>query len=181
MKKILSNIKTVIGLLAVTTILLGFYIYMIARPVSYGMEYHTEYEYAGVPFEGTFIFNADGSMVNLNTNFDEELISRYYYKDGYVFFTMAETDAEYEKEVEWINSNFEKAINPVETPFYAGKINAFGLTSEGPDGFKVDYDCSNAVVFAVVGGVVEAMLIALTCVSYLFWKKSKCKEQSEEC
>ena len=44
MKKILSNIKTVIGLLAVTTILLGFYIYMIARPISHGMDYHTEYK-----------------------------------------------------------------------------------------------------------------------------------------
>lgn len=178
MKKILSNIKTVIGLLAVTTILLGFYIYMIARPVSYGMEYHTEYEYAGVPFEGTFIFNAEGRMVNLNSNFDKELISYYYYKDGYIFFTMAETDAEYEKEVEWINSNFEEAIN---SPFYASKINAFRIVSEGPDGFKTEYDCANAVFFAVAGGVVEAMLIALTCVSYLFWKKSKCKEQSEEC
>ena len=178
MKKILSNIKTVIALLAVTIIFLGFYIYMIARPVSYGMEYHTEYEYAGVPFEGTFIFNADGSMINSNSNFDEELISRYYYKDGYIFFTLAETDAEYEKEVEWINSNFEEAVK---TPFYASKINSFKLVSKGPDGFKVNYECKNAGVFAVVGGVVEAMFVALTCVSYLFWKKSKCKGQSEEC
>ena len=76
--------------MAVTTILLCFYIYMIARPVSYGMKYHTEYEYEGVAFEGTLIFNADGSMVNLNTNFSEELISRYYYKDGYIFLILSE-------------------------------------------------------------------------------------------
>ena len=178
MKKILSNIKTVIGLLAVSIISLGFYIYMIVRPVSYGMKYHTEYEYEGVAFEGTLIFNADGSMVNLNTNFSEELISRYYYKDGYIFFTMAETDADYEKEVEWIDSNFEEAVN---SPFYASKINAFRLAFEGPDGFKVDYDCANAVVFAVAAGAIEAMIISLTCVSFVFWKKSKCKEQSEKC
>ena len=173
MKKILSNIKTVIGLLAVTTILLGFYIYMIARPISYGMEYHTEYEYAGVLFEGTLIFNADGSMVNSNSNFDEKLISRYYYKDGYIFFTMAETDELYEKEVEWINSNFEEAVN---SPFYASKINAFRLASEGPDGFKVNYDCAGAVVFAVVAGVIELMLIGLTCTSAVLYKKSKDQE-----
>lgn len=176
MKKILSNIKTVIGLLAVTTILFGFYIYMIARPVSYGMKYHAEYEYEGVEFEGTMTFNADGSMVNLNTNYDKELISRYYYNDGHIFFTMSETDADYKKEVEWIDSNFEEAVN---LPFYAGKINAFRLTLEGPDGFSVDYDCANAVVFAVVAGVIEAMLIALTSVSFVFWKKSKCNKQSK--
>jgi hypothetical protein len=170
MKKILSNIKTVIGLLVVSIISLGFYIYMIVRPVSYGMKYHTEYEYEGVAFEGTLIFNADGSMVNLNTNFSEELISRYYYKDGYIFFTMAETDAEYEEEVEWINSNFEEAIN---SPFYASKINAFRLVSTGPDGFKTEYDCANAVVFSIVIGVIELMLIGLTCTSVILYKKTR--------
>lgn len=173
MKKILSNNKTVVALLTATTILLGFYIYMIARPVSYGMEYHTEYEYAGVPFEGTLVFNADGSMINSNSNFDKEVISRYYYKDGYVFFTMAETDAEYEKEVEWINSNFKEAIN---SPFYASKINVFRLASEGPGGFKTNYDCASAVVFAVVVGLIEVMLISLTSISFVFWKKSLCQE-----
>jgi hypothetical protein len=43
--------------MAVTTILLGFYIYMIARPVSYGMEYNNLYEYAGVQFKGILIKN----------------------------------------------------------------------------------------------------------------------------
>ena len=170
MTKLLSNIKSVIALLAVTTILLGFYIYMIARPISYGMDYHTSYEYAGEPFEGTLIFNADGSMVNSNSNFDEELISRYYYKDGYIFFTMAETDSSYEKEVEWINSNFEEAVK---SPFYASKINAFRLSSEGPDGFKVNYDCANAVVFSIVIGVIELMLIGLTCTSIILYKKTR--------
>ena len=173
MNKILSNIKTVITLLAATTILFGFYIYMIARPISYWMQYHTEYEYEGVLFEGTLMFNSDGSMVNSNTNFDEELISFYYYKDGYIFFTMAETDFDYEKEVEWINSNFEEAINPIEMPFYASKVNAFRLQSEGPDGLKVNYDCVNAVIFAVVAGVIELILIGFTCASVILYKKSK--------
>lgn len=170
MKKILSNIKIVITLMVATTILLGFYIYMIARPISYGMEYHTEYEYEGVKFEGTMIFNADGSVINSNSNFDEEEISRYYYKDGYVFITNAKTDADYEKEVEWINSNFLEAIN---TPFYANKINAFGFANEGPDGFEAKYDCENAVVFAAVAGAIELILIGFTCISVVFYKKNK--------
>lgn len=173
MRKFLSNIKIVITLLAATTILFGFYIYMIARPISYGIKYHTEFEYKGVPFEGTLIFNGDGSMVNANTNFDEELISFYYYKDGYIFFTKAETNSDYEKEVEWINSNFEEAINPIEMPFYSSKVNAFRLQAEAPDGFKVNYDCVNAVIFAVVAGVIELILIGFTCTSVMLYKKSK--------
>ena len=53
MKNILSNLKTAVILLIVTIISLGFYAYMLARPISYGMDYHNETVYEGGTFEGT--------------------------------------------------------------------------------------------------------------------------------
>ena len=55
------------------------------------------------------IFYADNTMAIRNTNFDEEYKSYYYYKDGYIFFPLAE--AEYEAEVSAINEDFEAAVN----------------------------------------------------------------------
>ena len=168
MKNLLSNKKTAIVLLVATILLLGFYAYMLARPISYGMAYHNETEYEGGVFEGTMKFYSDKTMVNTNTNFEEEIESRYYYKSGYVFFTMAETDEAYDEEVDYINKNFDEAI---EMPFYADEINAFRLVATEGDGYITVYTCTPAIVFAIIGGVVEAALIGLTVVSFLLLKK----------
>lgn len=172
MKNFLSKMKTTIVFFVVTVLTLVLYLYMIARPISYGMEYHTEYTYDGVLFEGTMEFKLNGVLVNSNSNFNEPIISRYYYKDGYIFFTMAKTDEEYNKEVEWIESNFEEAVN---TMFYASKVNAFKLVNINND-LKSEYKCTSAVVFAVVAGVFEFTLASTTCISFIFYKKTKEKE-----
>ena len=86
---------------------------MLARPISYGMDYRAVVEYEGGVFEGTMKFKSDGTMVNKNTNFEEEMKPFYYYKDGYVFYTTAGTDEDYEKEVAEINENFDEAIKIV--------------------------------------------------------------------
>lgn len=172
MKKILSCTKILIALLVITVISLGFYAYMLVRPISYGMSYHNETPYEGGVFEGTMKFNADGSMINRNTNFKEEMKSRYYYSNGYVFFTMAQTDEEYEKEVMQINENFDKAIN---TPFYADKINAFKLVAAEADGYSTVYTCKSAIVFAIVGSIVELLLITLATSAFILSKKTKSK------
>ena len=173
MKSILSLKKTAIILLIVTIISIGFYAYMLARPISYGMSYHNETVYDGGSFEGTMNFYSDGTMINRNTNFDKELKSRYYYKDGYVFFTLARTDKEYEEEISDINKNFDEAIKQ---PFYADEINAFQLVAAESDGFTTVYTCVPAIFFAIVGGVVELILVAFTCASFIFCKKSKYKK-----
>lgn len=170
MKNILSCKKTTIILLIITIISIGFYAYMLARPVSYGMGYHNQTEYDGGVFEGTMKFHADGTMVNFNTNFNEELESRYYCKDGYIFFVLAETDEEYEKEVASINENFDEAIKK---PFYSDEINAFQLVATEGDGFTTVYTCKSAIVFAVVGGVVELALIAFTVAVAFICKKKR--------
>ena len=170
MKNILSYIKTAVILLIVTIISIGFYVYMIARPISYGFSYHHKTVYEGELFEGTIKFNPNGTMVILNTTFKEAVKSRYYYKDGNIFLTMAETEEEYQKEVAYINENFEEAIN---TPFYATKINAFRQIAEGVDGYTSIYTCTAAIIFAVVGAVIELILIGITLTSFVFCKKSK--------
>ena len=168
MKKFISCARTITILVMVTIISLGFYAYMLARPVSYGMGYHAETAYDGGTFEGTIKFNSDGTMVNINTNFDEALNSRYYYKDGYIFFTFAETDEDYEAEVAAINDNFEEAVN---TPFYADEIDAFKLVAKEADGYTTVYTCTSAIIFAIAGAVVEVALIGLTVASIIIRKK----------
>lgn len=174
MKNILSNLKTAVILLIVTIISLGFYAYMLARPISYGMDYHNETVYEGGTFEGTVKFYSDGTMVNCNTNFNEEIKSRYYYKKGYVFYTLAETDEEYKEETASINENFDEAIK---APFYADEINAFNLVASEGDGYSIIYTCMPAIIIAVVGGVAELLLIGLVCASLILLIKSENKTE----
>jgi hypothetical protein len=168
MKKVLSCKKTAIILLIVTLIAVGFYVYMLARPISYGMAYHNKSEYDGGVFEGTMKFYSSGTMINSNTNFNEDMESRYYYKNGYVFFTIADTDEKYNEEVEFINKNFDEAKGK---PFYADEINAFRLVATEGDGFATVYTCTFAITFAIIGGVVGAALVGLTCVCWILSKK----------
>lgn len=172
MIKLLSCTKTVIVFLIVMMVSLGAYMYMFTRPMSYGMEYYHKTVYEGERFECTMIFRSDGTMVTRNTTFEEDIDSRYYYKDGYVFFTMAQTDAEYEEEVAYINDHFEEAI---QSTFYAAKADTFRVVTEGPDGYTSVYTCTSAIVWAVVGGVVELALIVLTAITLMLSRKAKGK------
>lgn len=124
MKKILSCKKTAIVLLIIAVLFLGFYTYMIARPISYGMSYQNETVYEGVEFEGTLRFYPDGKLLNKNTNFEEAFENYYYYKDGYA----------------------------------------------------TTYTCAGAIIFAIAGGVVGLVLIALIVSSFVLARKSKCEE-----
>ena len=173
MKKFLSCTKTATVLLVVTLILLGAYTYLLVRPISYGMPYRNETVYDGGTFEGVMQFQSDDTLIIRNTNFDDELQSRYYYKDGYVFFTMAETDTAYQAEIAYIDNNFEEAVN---VPFYAGKINAFRQISSEADGYTTVYTCTPAIILAIAGGVVALALVALTVTSWILSLKSKSKE-----
>ena len=111
-------------------------------------------------------------MKNFNMNYDDEVESFYYYKDGYVFITMATTEEEYREEIEDINENFEKAIK---TPFYGAKINAFNIVYEGILDYDSVFTCNSAITFAIVGGVVGLIMIVLTAVSAILWITDKRK------
>lgn len=172
MKSFLSHTKTAVVLLLVTVLVLGFYAYLLARPISYGMGYHNETVYEGVAFAGTLKYYPDGLVRNKNTNFKEELTDRYYYKDGYVFTLIAVTDAEYEAEVAYINENFQEAVA---SPFFAARINAFRQVTVGPDGYATTYTCTGAIILAAAGGVVALALAVLTASSFALCKKAKGK------
>lgn len=170
MKKFLSCKKTAMVLLIITILSIGFYSYMLARPISYGMSYHNETVYDGGVFEGTMKFYPDKTMRNSNTNLNEGIASRYYYKDGYVFFTLAQTDEQYEKEIASINDNFDASLK---MPFYADEINSFRLVATEGDGFTTVYTCRSAIAFAIAGGVIELILIGFTCISFILRKKTE--------
>ena len=170
MKNILSSAKTAIILLVVAILSLGFYAYMLLRPISYGMEYYNETEYEGGTYKGSMKFKSNNVLILNNTNFTEPMEYLYYYKDGYVFITFAQTEEEYEEEVAYINDNFEESIN---RPFYADKINAFKMVAEESDGYSSDYVCDGAIAFAIAYGIVELILVALTALTFILWKKSK--------
>lgn len=169
MKKVLSSLKASVILLLATVIAIGFSAYMLLRPISYGMDYHNETVYEGAVFEGVMTFCRDGRMANRNTNFDGEMMSYYYYKNGYIFFTLAETEEAYEEEVRYIDEHFEEEV---ESPFYAAQINAFRALLLGPDGYATVYTCNTACVFAAVAGAVVLVLLGLTCVSLILRKKA---------
>lgn len=169
MKKVLSSLKASVILLLATVIAIGFSAYMLLRPISYGMDYHNETVYEGAVFEGSMTFYRDGRMANRNTNFDGEMMSYYYYKNGYIFFTLADTEEAYEEEVCYIDEHFEEAV---ESPFYAAKNNAFRSLLVGPDGYSTVYTCNAAYVFAAVAGAVVLVLLSLTCVSFILRKKA---------
>ena len=108
-------------------------------------------------------------MLNSNSNLGAELESRYYYKDGYVFFIMTETEEEYQKEVEYIENNFEEAVNRL---FYSAKTSAFKQNvSGGDDGYTAVYTCHNAKDLALACGIIELILIGFTCASAIIRKK----------
>ena len=174
MKKSKSGKKTPLILLVIALILLVVGINVLAKPMTYGLNYDHVSMYEGDEFNGSMVFYSDNTMKIKNTNFDGEMESFYYYKDGYIFFIMVQTQEEYEAEAAAIDENFEEAVN---TPFYASKINAFRLSSEAADGFKTVYVCKSAVFKAIVFGVVELVLIAVASVSLIVSKKTKCKEQ----
>ena len=170
MKKFLSGAKTAVVLLVVFVLLMGVYGFMMIRPISYGMAYDYITIYEDDEFCGSMTFYTDNTMLIRNTNFDTEIKSFYYFKDGYVFFVLAQTEEEYEEEVATINADFEGAVN---SPFYAYKINAVRISSEGPDGYKSVYTCKPAVFLAVAGGIVGLTLIGLAWVSATLAKKTK--------
>ena len=143
-------------LAVIAAVLLVAGIYGMTRPMSYGSEYYHASFYEGEDFNGSMVFYADNTMVIRNTNLDEEYKSYHYYKDGYIFFTLAQTEKEYREEVAAIEADFEGAVD---APFYASRINVFRLSSVGPDGFRSVYACQVSIMMLVIWGAVELALI----------------------
>ena len=174
MNKMRSCRITALILAVAALALLVVGVYGMTRPMSYGSDYYHAAFYEGEDFNGTMAFYPDNTMVIRNTNFEEDIKLFYYYKNGYVFFGMSQTEAEFQEEVAAIDADFEGAVN---TPFYASEINPFRLSSEGPDGYISVYICQSPVMMAVAWGVVELALIGLAIASVIRGKKNIWRKQ----
>ena len=170
MKKLLSSRGTAFVLLAVTLLTLAFYACMLLRPVSYGMEYTNRTEYEGGVFEGTMTFRSDMTVLNGNTNLQKPMESRYYYKNGYVFFLVGESDEDCAAEIARIDANFETAIA---VPFSSARANAFEVVLAEADGYSTAYTCASAKLFAAIGGGVELVLLALTATAFILRHRAR--------
>ena len=174
MKKHLSGKKAAIITWVVVIALIGFYVCLFASPISYGMGYHHVSNYEDEIFECTMTFYRDGTMITSNTNFDEDFHSRYYYKDGYVFYIIVETEEAYKAEVAAIEANFDEAVA---TPFYADRINAFRIVGEESDGYVLIYNCLPKIIVAIVGSFAGVVVIVLGGITESHSRKAKRKEK----
>ena len=170
MRKFITHKATAAILAAFTLALVLFSVQIYARPISYGMSYEIVTEYEGEVFEGKLKYYPDGTVVNINTNYEEEMTFYYYYKDGYVFSLVAENEEEYEKEVAAIDENFEMAVR---SPFYAAKINVFRQVNEGVDGYTTVYTCHSAITLAVIFGALEVVFLGLSILSFVLRRKGR--------
>ena len=168
-----SNQKKALILSVIAIIWLAVGIFAMTTPMACGVNYFHATMYEGDDFNGTMVFHPNNTMVVRNTNFDEELEMFYYYRDGYVFYLLSTTKAEYEAEVAAINADFEGAVN---TPFYASKINAFMISSEGLDDYQSTYLCQITIMMAVIWGAIELALIAFAVAFVIRGKKTKREE-----
>ena len=132
------------------------------------MAYNNKTEYDGGVFEGTIEFTRDGKQIITNSNLEEMLVSRYYYKDGFVFFLAAETDEEYDAEVAKINEDIEMAKS---IPFYADEITAFRMIASENDGYETVYTCTSAIAVAKALCALCIVSAALALVSIVFKKR----------
>ena len=56
---------------------------------------------------------------------------------------------------------------------FAARINAFTHTFDGLDDSVMVYTCTDAIIFAIAGGVVALALIALTASFFILSRKEK--------
>ena len=180
MKKFLKKLPVMITLVALSVVLLGVYIYMIARPVSYGMAY----KYSKKTDENNYYTNSivvqnskKVKMIASGKTLGTEVKKTMTYwvvtkANKFAVVGIAETDMpvptiteeQYNEIVKLLPDNFWESDEAVE-------CTAFKFTVDGDT-----YTCTGAIVFAVVGGVVEACLLTFACLSVVFFIKDKKKK-----
>lgn len=183
MKKFLSKMPVMIVFLSLAVVGLVFYIVMLARPISYGMTYSiTETATAedvgsmtgsgiqvGDEITAKIKFKND-TRATLTTIIEdsENAIDMWVYRQGnkvaIIGPTLQISEEEYDQYVEQLKAN-EEMFN-----MSAVEINAFRMAGEGE---TEDMVCNGAIVFAVVWGVVEVVLITFGALSLVFFLKNR--------
>lgn len=175
MKKIITSKITLFTSLTIAVLFLAFYIFMLVRPISYGMMYSFKGEltfpYEGstmtVDWESEMTFHSNNKATIRNTN-NDTYEDYYYYKDGYLVFCMVDNEDAYKAKVAEIEANWENIKNDE----LAYKINAFAITSQTVD-LDLVQKCNGTIILAVLGGIFELLVIGLTVTSFVVGNKTK--------
>ena len=193
MSKFLSKLWVMITLVAVSTVLLGVYIYALARPISYGMWYsysHVEKvsEDQSVTIEMSYKFINDKKLVaKVSSGGTVAETEMWYINNGkQVFFltddatlTMNEEtfDAMVEQlkaeEAEW-NALWSGEADPGMGIAY--NMSAFNMKANVAGIEQADQNnlvCGGAIAFAVIMGIIEIALITFAVLSVIYYIKGK--------
>lgn len=179
---------------AVAVVLLVVYIVMLARPVSYGMKYTYKNTKDNMTVEATYKFKSD-KIVNVETKIDGKVFEdstgeAWILRNGNQFTIIgmksgedAMTEEEYNARVKSLKDSeqWDAFWNGKLEGMKPYKVSTFKL-SMGEDMFggEANLTCSGAIVFAVVMGVVEALVIAFAATSTTFFILDKKNAQSKE-
>ncbi len=189
MKKFLSMTPVMAVLLVLALGGLGLYIGLLARPVSYGMNYTYS-----TTIEGTGYEEVDGQTQNVTINFesDEKAVLKmeingevseltyWTVRNGNkVWFAADANSFTYEQFKEAIKvikadaNEWDAIWSEDSSDIQIFNVNAFEISSNlSPDTLK----CTGAIVFAAVWGAIEVALIAVAALSLTFYLKGKKQE-----
>ncbi len=170
MKKFLSKKSVMFTFIALAVAFLAFYIATLAWPVSYHTTYKVSATMGSTTVEGTIKFKSNKKAVMTSTMGSTTVKEEcWVYFDGYSYYVVGDVDsmtkAEYKEEVKELKQL--KKDNKALYENVMTKINAFKIDDE-------DYTKSSntgAIVLAVVGGVLELVLIAGATLSVLARRK----------
>lgn len=190
MKKFLSKLPVMIVCLSLVVVGLAVYIYMLARPVSYGMTY----TYSHVVAENeTEIYNEPaGTKIEMNIKIlnDEKLVTDIFSggnenenaeawiirnKNKFILIPETMEPEEYDALITQLkeNPNEWNAIWNGEAegmPLF--DVNAFTIKANSGE-VNMDMKCSGAIIFASVFGAFELVLIAFAALTVVFYVNSK--------
>lgn len=192
MKKFLSKLPVMIVFVVLAVAVLGLYIGMLARPVSYGMTYS-----GAIPMDPASEETIDSEMKFINSRIVEGTMSdgtesvsmrMWYLRDGNKIITLGYvasddstsgyymTEEDYNTAVEqYFSATEEEKTAMIEMLGGYAEINAFTMGDE-----TASLTCTGAIVFAVIMGVVEVALIAFAVLSVVFFVLKKKNPQTEE-
>ena len=194
MSKFLSKLWVMVTLVAVSVVLLGSYLYMVARPISYGMWYSYSNavevsEGQSTTIEMSFKFINDKKLLlKMSNESDVTEIEMWYVKNGrqvLIFFegsasTETTTEEEFDAQLETLKEDKElwNAIwsgeeIPEGTVFNASAFKLTPHTATPVEGEDEAMSCSGSVWYAVIMGIVEVALITFAVLSVIYYIKGK--------
>ncbi len=192
MKKFFSKLPVMLTFVIVAVLLLGVYVGLLARPVAYGMTYSTDFKVTS-PVDETNNITLTGSVsvkfknskqLTMKFEFDgiemdilSEMVNGdyYYARRGHKIIMLGPVaDSDYDTAIKELTDEMWNSKDEVAT------VNAFkfelpGINELG-EGMEMDnLTCTGSIVWAVVLGVVEVVLVAFASLSVVFFVLSKKK------